>query len=118
MRPVSYAPAYVELFGGEPCETCAPELLRPFLTALRARVHNGRERPSERAAPPTAEQRRLAAEWAAKRAVTASAGPVPASDEAAYLRKRRAQVETRLKTALREGDRGYVRQLQAQLKAL
>lgn len=110
-RPVEYAPAYVELFGGQPCGVCGPGLLRPFFEALRARVHNGQERPSRGPVVASAAERAAAQQWASRRAVTASARPVQGDDGKAMVARRLKETRARLVAARRRGDQRYALQL-------
>lgn len=110
-RPPEFAEAYVELFGGQPCEVCGPGLRRPLLEALARRVHPGRQRPPDARAEAAA-------------AVPPAPRPQPAQsrvgddDGRALVARRRREVQARLKTARRSGDTAYALQLQATLQAL
>lgn len=118
LRPPGYAAAYVELFGGEPCGVCGPALLRPFMESLRSRVYRGRERPSERAAPPSAEARELARQWALARPVTASAQPRQDDDGKALVARRLRTERERLTAAKRRGDQRRALQLRQTIQGL
>lgn len=118
LRPVEYAPAFVELFGGEPCGECGPGLLRPFMAALRSRVHRGRERPSAPAPAPSAAERELARQWAARRPVTASARPQQDDDGRSMVQRRLRESRAQLTAAKRRGDQRHAIQLRQTIQAL
>lgn len=111
LRPVEYAEARAELFGGRPCGTCGPVLLRPFMEALSARVHRGAPRPPERPSPPSEADRQAAREWAQEHAVTASAKPVVDDGGRALVAARLREVRARAKAAKRSGDQKYALKL-------
>lgn len=119
VRPVHYAEAYVELFGGQPCDRCGPGLIRPYMAALWPRVHQGAVRPSERAVAPSEVERARAREWVARRPAQAAAEPVQQDDDgramvASALRTARA----RLKAAKRAGDQRHALQLAQTIRSL
>jgi excisionase family DNA binding protein len=118
LRPLEFGEARVELFGGQPCGVCGPVLLRPFFEALRARVHNGKERPSQRPAAPSAAVREMAREWALRRPVTASAQPRQDDDGRSMVQRRLQETRERLKAAKRRGDQAHAIRLQQTLKSL
>lgn len=118
LRPLEYAEARAELFGGPPCEACAPGLLRPFMAVLQARVHGGTERPSAAAPPPSAADRERAREWALQRPVAAAAKPIQDDGGKAMVSRRLRDVRGRLKDARRRGDTRHALALQQQLQAL
>lgn len=118
LRPVEFAPARVELFGGPPCGTCGPGLLRPFMAALEARVHGGAVRRSGAAPRPSAAERSRARQWALQRPVTAAARPVGDDDGRSLVARRRREVQARLTAAKRSGDQKYAIQLRQTLQAL
>ncbi|MFJ1667322.1 helix-turn-helix domain-containing protein [Streptomyces bottropensis] len=119
LRPTPYAEAYAELFGGPPCQTCGPVLLRPFMARLAARVHPGGVRPSQRAVAPSAEARELARQWALSRPVTASAQPRQDDDDGKALVARRLRTEReRLTAAKRRGDQRRALQLRQVIQGL
>lgn len=107
LRPVEFAEARAELFGGLPCSVCGPVLLRPFMDRLAARVYPGGVRPSAGPAAPPAEVRALARQWALQRPVTAAARPVKDDDGKALVAAALRTARTRLKDAKRRGDQRY-----------
>ncbi|MBP5915745.1 helix-turn-helix domain-containing protein [Streptomyces sp. LBUM 1486] len=107
LRPTPYAPAYAELFGGPPCGTCGPALLRPFMARLAARVHPGGVRPSVGPVVASAAERAAAQQWASRQAVTASAKPVQDDDGRSMVARRLREARTRLKDAKRRNDQAY-----------
>lgn len=118
LRPPEFSPALRELFGGEPCGKCGPGLLRPFMAALRSRVHSGRERPSAPAAAPSAAERELARQWAARRPVTASARPRQDDDGRSMVQRRLRESRAQLTAAKRRGDQRHAIQLRQTIQAL
>lgn len=118
LRPTEYAPAYEELFGGPPCGVCAPGLLRPYMEALRARLHGGTVRPSAPPAPPSEEERAAAREWASQRAGTAAARPVQDDDGRLLVARRLRETRARLKDAQRRGEQQHALRLAAQVRDL
>lgn len=117
-RPVEYAPAFVELFGGQPCGVCRPRLLRPYWAALEARVHPAGGGSSVAAVAPTAAERARAAEYVQRRPVTPSGKPVADDDGRALVARRRREVQARLTAAKRAGDQRYAIHLRQTLTAL
>lgn len=120
LRPTPYAEAYAELFGGPPCQACAPALLKPFMARLAARVHPGGVRPSAGPVTASAAERAAAQQWASRRPVTASAKPFQAQgdDGKALVARRLRETRERLKAAKRAGDQKYAIRLQQTLKSL
>jgi len=104
LRPVEFAPARVELFGGPPCGKCGPGLLRPYWAALEARVHGGAVRPSKAAVPPSAAERERAREWVQRHPVTAAARPVQDDGGRGMVARRLREERAKLKSAKRAGD--------------
>lgn len=117
LRPVEFAPARAELFGAEPCETCGPVLLRPFMKVLAARVHGGAVRPSGPAPRPSEAERQAAREWARQRAETAAAKPVD-DDGKALVAGALRTARTRQKDARRRSDQKRVLELAQTIRAL
>ncbi|MDX2943309.1 hypothetical protein [Streptomyces caniscabiei] len=118
LRPPEFSPALRELFGADPCGVCGPGLLKPFMVALRARIHNGAGRPSAPAPPPSEAERAAAREWALRRPVTASAQPSVDDDGKALVARRLKETRTRLKDAKRRGDQRHAIRLQQTLQSL
>ncbi|GGK65501.1 helix-turn-helix domain-containing protein [Streptomyces flaveus] len=114
LRPLEYAKARVELFGGPPCLTCGPGLMKPFMEALEARVHPGRHRPPDARAEAAA-----AVPPAPRLEPVQRAQPFQGDDDGrALISRRRREVQTRLKAARRSGDTKYALRLQQQLQSL
>lgn len=118
LRPVEFAPARVELFGGQPCGVCGPGLLRPFWAAMQARVRAGAARPPEAAPPPSAAERQAAREWALQRPVTAAARPAADDDGRALVAAALRTARARLKDAKRRGDQAYALRLAQTIRGL
>jgi len=117
-RPVEYAPAFAELFGGQPCGTCGPGLLRPYWEALQARVRGGAERPPAAAVPPSAAERSMAREWAQRHPAAAAQKPVGDDDGRALVAAALRTARARLKDAKRRGDQRHVLQMAQTVRAL
>lgn len=118
LRPTPYAPAYAELFGGPPCMTCSPALLRPFMARLAARVHPGGVRPSAGPVVASAAERAAAQQWASRQPVTASAKPVQDDDGRSMVARRLREARTRLKDAKRRNDQAYALRLAQVVRGL
>jgi hypothetical protein len=117
-RPVEFAPAFVELFGGQPCGTCGPGLLRPYWAALQARVRPAGTGSSAGAVPPSAAERARAAEWAQRHPVTAAGKPVVDDDGRALVAAGLRTARARLKDAKRRSDQRHVLHLAQVIRAL
>lgn len=117
LRPPEFSPALQELFGADPCTTCGPVLLAPYMAALAARVYAGDRRPPGPPPRPSEGERRMAEEWAVRRSASA-ARPGQVDDGRAMVAKRRREVQARLAAARRAGDPKYAQQLKGQLEAL
>jgi hypothetical protein len=117
-RPTPYAPVYVELFGGQPCGTCGPGLLRPYWAALQARVRPAGTGSSAGAVPPSAAERARAAEWAQRHPVTAAGKPVVDDDGRALVAAGLRTARARLKDAKRRSDQRHVLHLAQVIRAL
>lgn len=118
LRPVEFAPARVELFGGPPCEVCGPVLLRPFMAALQARVHGGAVRPSAPPPRPSVAEREAAAEWAARRPAQPAVRPVGDDDGRSLVASALRTARARLKDAKRRGDQRRALELAQTIRAL
>lgn len=118
LRPTPYAEAYAELFGGPPCQACAPALLKPFMARLAARVHPGGVRPSAGPVVASAAEREQARRWALERPVTASARPVQDDDGRSMVARRLRTERERLTAAKRRGDQRRALQLRQVIQGL
>lgn len=121
----AWAPEYGEAFArllGDPCAACWPGLVRPLMERMAAEVHRGGKRSSAGPVRPSGEEQRLAREWVAERAVSASSTPVarPVGDDGgkSLVARNLKVARTRLKEAKRRGDTAYVARLTAQLASL
>ncbi|WP_146064885.1 helix-turn-helix domain-containing protein [Streptomyces sp. SM1] len=117
LRPPEFSPALRELFGADPCTTCGPVLLAPYMAALAARVYAGDRRPPGPPPRLSEGERRMAEEWAVRRSVSAARPCLP-DDGRAMVARRLREVRSKLKAAERGGDRRYAKDLRATLSAL
>lgn len=115
-----YSGEFAALFASEPCGVCGPGLRRAVLDRLRGDVHPGGKRASAGGrVVPSAAERRLAAQWAARQPRTPAARPVQGDDDGRAMVQRRLQeTRSRLKAAKRRGDEKYAIRLQQQLRSL
>lgn len=118
LRPPEFSPALKELFGADPCSSCGPGLLAPYMAALAARVHAGDRRLPGPSPRPSAAEREAARQWAERRPVAAVARPVQDDGGRALVARRLREVRGKLKDAKRRGDQRYVLQLAQTVRAL
>lgn len=118
LRPLEFSPALRELFGAEPCGVCGPELMRPYMDVLAARVRAGDRRPQGPSPRASAAEREAAREWVQRRPVTPAVRPVGDDDGRALVASALRTARARLKDAKRRGDQPRVLQLAQTIRAL